>query len=400
MTRRLLIPKISDDIEYHQFSKNFYFIHQKVYDYRIKIGLEFYELLKKVDGKKNLEELAKEFESNEYNVDFLYEILFNRLGSYGIIEADNIQVKKRPKPDYLKLSFIVIPAGVIAKLTPYLKFLFEPKIIKIVMCLSTCITLLGLYLNFSVLNQQNLESIWLHLLIFGFISVTFHEFGHATAAHYYGAKHGGIGGGFYLFSPVYFADVTDIWKLSSKKRIVVNLAGIYFEMIVCSVYILIGIAFEIDFLSIVGLFILLNTLFNLNPFLRSDGYWILTDLLEIPNLYKISSQSLKRLLNSNLKSKKNRPSKREVLLALYAAINYILIGMFIYYVIIVNPTSVIYFPNNIYNYFSNVYHGTQSITLSGLAEFIIPILFYYLLFNFLRKHVSKILISKSIADKG
>ena len=81
-----------------------------------------------------------------------------------------------------------------------------------------------------------------------FLSVTFHEFGHVTATEYFGAKQDGIGGGFYLFSPVYFADVTDIWKLKPNQRIIVNLAGIYFELLICTIYIILALSFNFKFL--------------------------------------------------------------------------------------------------------------------------------------------------------
>ncbi len=76
--------------------------------------------------------------------------------------------------------------------------------------------------------------------IISLITGIFHEFGHVTATEYYGAKQGGIGFGFYLLSPVYFADVTDIWKLKPKQRIIVNVSGVYFEIIICSILMIIG----------------------------------------------------------------------------------------------------------------------------------------------------------------
>ncbi len=392
MDKRLLIPKVSSDISYHEFSDDSYFIHQKTYGHRIKINIEFYDLLGKIDGKKNLGHLVFEVNTDGYDVDLLYTILYEKLGVYGIIESEHIKVKKKGKPSYLKLSFIVIPVGAIAKVTPYLKFLFVPNNMRITMLLSLIIIGFGLTTNFETIFEQDLEAIWVQLFLFGFISVTFHEFGHVTAADYYGAEHGGIGGGFYLFSPVYFADVTDIWKLHPKKRIIVNLAGIYFELIVCSIFIIIGTLFNVGSLSIIGLFIVINTLFNLNPFLRSDGYWILTDLLEIPNLYKKSSESLKKMLSSLSSFKNHKYTNKNVLLSLYASANYILMGVFIYYVVIDDPLSVLYLPISLYEFVVGVYHGQVKITIANLAQFTLPLLFYYLLFKLGQswlKHIGK-----------
>lgn len=389
MIKELLVPKMANEITFHKFSSDSYFIHQKFYGYRIKISNDFYELIKKVDGKKNLAQLVTELNSLELDVDLLYDILYENLGSYGIVVNDKIKVEKLNKPSYLKLSFIVIPAKIIAKVTPYLNFLFVPKNFIVASALSLLIVGFGIFQNFEVITNQNLEEIWLQLLVFGFISVTFHEFGHATAAHYFGAEHGGIGGGFYLFSPVYFADVTDIWRLNPKKRIVVNLAGIYFELLICSVFVLAGFLFNFTYLSVVGLFIVLNTLFNLNPFLRSDGYWVLTDLLEIPNLYKKSSQVLKISLKSIWKGHKKTLTKREIFLSIYGSVNFIFIGIFIYYILILNPMSILYLPLNLYDFIYDVYNGKQDITVENLTDFILPFLFYYLVFKLIQVQVLK-----------
>jgi len=394
MDINLLVPKLSSDISYHKFSDDSYFIHQKVYGHRIKINNDFYDILKRVDGKKNLQQMAFDINKKDFTVELLYTILYEKLGAYGIIENDLIKVKKKGKPSYLKLSFIVIPVHIIDKITPHLKFLFAPRIMKLTILFSLFIIGIGIYNNFESITQQNLESIWLELLIFGFISVTFHEFGHVTAAHYFGAEHGGIGGGFYLFSPVYFADVTDIWKLRPNKRIIVNLAGIYFELLICSIYILAGIGIGYNFLTVIGLLIFVNTLFNLNPFLRSDGYWVLTDLLEIPNLYKKSSQSLVKLLKSLVSSKKIKTTKKAAFLSIYAAINYVFIGLFIYYVLFLDSESILYLPHNIYDFIINAYQRKQEITLATLGQFIIPILFYVLLFRILKNQVVNFVLRK------
>ena len=65
--------------------------------------------------------------------------------------------------------------------------------------------------------------------------------------------------GFYLFTPVYYADVTDIWRLPSGQRIIVNLAGVYFEFLFCS------------FLCLLSL-LLRNTLSRCNGIYRFSSF--------------------------------------------------------------------------------------------------------------------------------
>lgn len=381
MKKQLLVPQISEDIAYHQFSSDSYFVHQKEYNHRIKISNELYKLLQKVDGRKNLDDLAKEV-GEGCDTEFVYAVLYEKLGKYGIIKRDDIKVHHKKKPSYLKLSFIVIPPQLISRITPYLKFLFRPTTMIALLITSLVIILGGIIEKYQTIVSLNMESVWLPLLLLGFLSVTFHEFGHVTATDYFGAKHGGIGGGFYLLSPVYFADVTDIWKLKPRQRIIVNLAGIYFELLMCSLYVIMGVLLSSNILYLVGLLIFLKTLFNLNPFLRSDGYWVLTDALGIPNLYRTSSSKLKGLFRSIVSGKTKSLSKSDILLALYASVNYLLLIGFLYYVVFKDSNSIIFFPINIADYISNLIEGTKEFNLENISQFLLPLLFYYLVIKF------------------
>jgi len=381
MKKQLLVPQLSEDIAYHQFSSDSYFVHQKEYNHRIKISNELYELLQKVDGRKNLDDLAKEVGEN-CDTEFVYTLLYEKLGKYGIIKRDDIKVHHKKKPSYLKLSFIVIPPQLISRITPYLKFLFRPTTMIALLITSLVIILGGIIEKYQTIVSLNMESVWLPLLLLGFLSVTFHEFGHVTATDYFGAKHGGIGGGFYLLSPVYFADVTDIWKLKARQRIIVNLAGIYFELLMCSLYVIMGVLLSSNILYLVGLLIFLKTLFNLNPFLRSDGYWVLTDALGIPNLYRTSSSKLKGLFQSIVSGKTKSLSKGDILLALYASVNYLLLIGFLYYVVFKDSNSILFFPMNIKDYISGLIDGTKEFNLENISQFVLPLLFYYLVIKF------------------
>ena len=87
-------------------------------------------------------------------------------------------------------------------------------------------------------------------------------------------------------------------ELKPNQRIIVNLAGIYFELLICTIYIILALSFNFKFLMIFASVIFLRTLINLNPFLRSDGYWVLTDKLGIPNLRKVSANLLLAFIKS------------------------------------------------------------------------------------------------------
>ncbi len=378
------IPQLSDNIIYYPINQNEFFIHQTIFDHRVKISLELYHFLKMIDNKNNLETIVNQYNKN-YNsnltVTFATDFLYHKLARYGIVQSDDIDIIPNDKPSYLKLSFIVIKEQTVAKFTKYLKFLFLPHVMIKTIILFSVVLLACFHQYYNQIFFAGIEkSQWLLLLSLAFIGVTFHEFGHASAAHYFGAKHGGIGGGFYLFMPVYFADVTDIWRLQKRQRIIVNLAGMYFEFIYATVLILIGLIVTNNLIIILACIYALSILRNLNPFIRSDGYWVLSDALEKPNLMHHGFDRIKNVFKS-----KKYWRKIDYFLMVYGLISYSFIMLFLYFVVVKNPNSILYFPQNLYQFAKNVITSNNEVSLAALGKLFIPLLFYYLLFNWFKK---------------
>jgi putative peptide zinc metalloprotease protein len=379
------VPQLSGDISYHPFGKTDFFIHQLSFDHRIKISSDLYCFLQLIDGKKSLKILVEEYNSkfeSALTIDFANDFLFTKLAKYGIIESNTVAVKPNEKPDYLKLSFILIDVKVVSKFTKHLKYLFLNNVLKInlaviFLILSTCF-----YLFYNQIFYTNIAtSEWLLFFFMSFAGVTFHEFGHASAAHYFGAKHGGIGGGFYLVVPVYFADVTDIWKLPKSQRIIVNLAGIYFEYVYAVFLILIGFVFQYNLLILLACIYSLSILRNLNPFARSDGYWVLSDAIEKPNLMYHGLEKIKQIFKSG--STKTWKAI-DYFLLVYGVVSYSFISFFVYIVLIKNPDSILYFPQNVWHFVTNILQPDSQFSVAELGKLFIPVLFFYLVFKWLK----------------
>lgn len=122
--------------------------------------------------------------------------------------------------------------------------------------------------------------------------VLFHEFGHAAAQLRYGLGAGGIGFQLYHYLPAFFANVSASWRLKPRQRMVVDLGGIYFQTVAGSVLYLLFLQTQyLPFLTTVIVADLLSVV-TLNPFLRFDGYWLLSDALAVPNLHEQSRRML------------------------------------------------------------------------------------------------------------
>ena len=201
-----IVPLLSNRITFHPINKNDYFIHQITFNHRIKISLNLYNFILLIDNNKSLDCLVDEYNLKYHSIltyDFAYDFLYNKLAKYGIIETDMLNIQTNSKPSYIQLSFIVFNEKTVSKFTKYLKYLFFPKVIKILLTITILLLSICFYFyNREIFYTSITKSDWILFFFLSFIGITFHEFGHASASQYFGAKNGGIGGGFYLFIPV------------------------------------------------------------------------------------------------------------------------------------------------------------------------------------------------------
>ena len=117
------------------------------------------------------------------------------------------------------------------------------------------------------------------------ISAAFHECGHATGCRYGGARSGLIGVGIYLVWPSFFTNVTDSYRLSRACRLRTDLGGLYFNLIFMLALAGIYAATSAEILLLVIAITHLEMLEQLLPFVRFDGYFILSDLAGVPDLF-------------------------------------------------------------------------------------------------------------------
>ncbi len=161
----------------------------------------------------------------------------------------------------------------------------------------------------SVLAPTNLFLLYVTFIVTKLV----HEAGHGFAAKVLGTRQG-TGGHviqtgvmFLVFVPFPYVDTSSAWLLRSKReRIVVAAAGMMFELVLAAAAavvwsrsadgtVLKGLMYNVIFVSGVS-----TILFNANPLMRYDGYFILADLLEMPNLGNRSNEFLKFLVKKHL----------------------------------------------------------------------------------------------------
>lgn len=134
-----------------------------------------------------------------------------------------------------------------------------------------------------------------------FIVLYLHEIGHAAASYCHKVMPKNIGTGFYLIFPVLYTELNGVWKLDRMKRTIINTAGIFIQLFLNLALILIIFNTENDTVKQVAQYLIQLNVFtiflNVNPFLKFDGYWILSDIFKLPNLRQQSNYYLVKAMN-------------------------------------------------------------------------------------------------------
>jgi putative peptide zinc metalloprotease protein len=117
------------------------------------------------------------------------------------------------------------------------------------------------------------------------VSAVFHECGHAVGCRYGGARPGVVGVGIYLVWLSFFTNVTDSYRLSRAGRLRTDLGGLYFNLIFILALAGLYEATSAEILLLVIAVTHLEMAEQLLPFVRFDGYFILSDLVGVPDLF-------------------------------------------------------------------------------------------------------------------
>jgi putative peptide zinc metalloprotease protein len=196
---------------------------------------------------------------------------------------------------YIYFNKIIIGEGKFNYGYNFFKHLFSKPVFFTLLCLSISYTsyffFASGFINASHLYYQTLKNFSIGHIVLFYISflliVLFHEIGHASASFFFKVVPKEIGAGLYFIMPVFYTNVTSIWTLNLRSRVVVNLGGIYFQLILNCIFITF-FYFNIQFTFLLSIIVAntISLLSALNPFFRYDGFWIYSDCFNLPNLKK------------------------------------------------------------------------------------------------------------------
>ncbi|CNG15867.1 Zn-dependent proteases [Mycobacterium tuberculosis] len=163
-------------------------------------------------------------------------------------------------------------------------------------------------LSLAIMNPVSI----LLVMALGVASCAFHEIGHASACRYGGVRPGAMGCGLYLVWPAFYTDITESYRLGRAGRLRADLAGVYFNAIFVVGLTLLYLQTGFEPLLVAVLYVNIEMIQQLLPTLRFDGYYIMSDLVGVPDLFKYIGPILKRALlrrpaDARLKELKRRP---------------------------------------------------------------------------------------------
>jgi len=237
-----------------------------------------------------------------------------KLQKNGLLEVQGAPASAPSKPGrpgrllgsllYMRIP-LFDPNRLFDRLGRRVRFCFTPQFVVLsaaLMLLATLITVL----QWSDVRQDlsrlyRLSSIPLFLLVtFGLAFA--HEAAHGLTCKRFGGEVHELGFLLLYFTPGFYTNVSDAWLFPEKsKRLWVGVAGPYFELFLWALATLTWRVTDVDTrINYAALIVMttsgIKTFFNLNPFIKLDGYYLLSDYLELPNLRKRSFRYVGKLV--------------------------------------------------------------------------------------------------------
>jgi putative peptide zinc metalloprotease protein len=199
----------------------------------------------------------------------------------------------------------VDPDRWLSRWTPWLEWIFAPSFVAVGITL--ILSALGLWLTHATefahrwpeeLAQWTVTDLWSLAVVLAGVKVL-HELGHATACKRYGGEVHELGVMLLVFTPCLYCNVSDAWLLPSRwRRMVISAAGMWVEVVLAAACAWLWWLSEPGWfhglcLQVVMICGVSTLVFNLNPLLRYDGYFILSDFCDLPNLAQEAGRELR-----------------------------------------------------------------------------------------------------------
>ena len=319
-----------------------------------------YFLLGLMDGKHTLDEAQKAFE-DRFRPDRLtledLEHFGQQLLTAGLVQNESPGAgtllfdrrKKRRKQElmqtftnilYIKIP-VIDPDRILTFMLRYLRWIFSVWFLalSLIVMASAVVTVLLHFDTFvgrlpsyhEFFNVKTIMYLWAAL---GIVKVI-HEFGHGLSCKAFGGEVHEMGFLLLCLSPAMYCNVSDSWTLPNKwHRIIIGGAGIYVELMIAAIATFVWWNVTSNpFVSHMSLCVMVicsvsTVVFNGNPLMRYDGYYVLADWIEIPNLRDRANRYLSNMFQEVCLGIETQPEPymetgRKVLFLVFAIVSWV-----------------------------------------------------------------------------
>lgn len=363
--------------------------------------------------KKSDQSYVMELQNKFYNIDFevksVFDILYHSSNfkdaaeKYNALHSEqftadefqyyaeeiykSLNIDEKPK-SFLLIEKIILSPQVAGEIADAWKWMFKPTFFWFSFLFLVLFSLFILFFLEDHHHENTFQiSILPFLIVYGF-TILFHEIGHIASCRKFTGKNGGVGVGIYLIYPVLYSDISAIWHADKKSKIITNLAGIYMQLWFVPILFLVAKVADIHFFEDFVKALVFICFIQLIPFVRSDGYWLLCDIFETPNLLTKSQEKLRNFFSKPLSFIKQEKFKSWMLLS-YALVNIGFVVLFAYYQIRFNWNALVGFPQFLWTVLVNFFTGKWEKINLGM-EYFTAILFYYIVYSYLKMFFQRI----------
>ena len=267
---------------------------------KFKLSGTAHRLIEQLNEGTSIEDLCAQFP--DMTGEDLRKFVLTNYGDLLVDSSGNSFASQPPRPQTaaksgLLAAWTILPGAMTSAVSSRLSLLLAPST-AVVSFVCILIGHIFIYFHHGLAPARLVGAHVSVILALCALSVLVHELGHASALSRYGGTPSGIGFGLFILLPVFYADVSQAWKLRRWQRIVVDIGGIYFQQLFFALTALLAVLWNSASMRAVCIAIDVMTLVALNPAFRFDGYWLVADWLGLTHLHRSAALYLRGMLRS------------------------------------------------------------------------------------------------------
>lgn len=295
---------------------------------------------------------------------------------------------KNKKKSFLLFEKILIPEKTAGKISPMIGFLFYPPLFWIAFISLALFSVYNIFFDINTGNYGNFSVSIIYTFALYFVTIIFHEFGHVAACRKFTGKNGGIGFGIYILYPVFYSNISAVWHATKQQKVIANLAGIYMQLWFVLAFYIIGNYIGNDFFVAFSKVLVFMCFVQILPFIRSDGYWLLSDLTGVANLLEKSSDKVNAFLKNPISFFRSK-NRSHYFLFSYGIFNLFFVLSFSYYEIRYNYVAILDYPFYAWGLVRQFIGGDWHKIEFNVKYFSVT-LFYYIIYSYGKQLFQKV----------